>query len=339
MDDTILVDGLVLNQPTPAPPEAPKRIEKAKIGIIQFQISPPKTDVRQTQILIDISTACVHHWVQMEMNVVVTDYQQMDRVLKEERAYLLNIVKQIKKAGCNVLLIQKSILRLAKYHVCCMSAIIIVASLYSDAISDMGIHFLAKLKIMVVKDVEREDVEFYSKTLGCRPIASLDHFLPTALGSADLAEESTIPGSGKKVVKITGIQNKGKTVTVLVRGSNKLVLDEAERSLHDSLCVVRCLVKKRFLISGGGAPEIELARALRSYSASLVGAQQMCIRGFADALEVIPITLAENGGLSPIETVTELRNRHEKGEQHAGINVKKASASPPFYWNDIKYIV
>merc|ERR1719391_32878 len=93
----------------------------------------------------------------------------MDRVLKEERAYILNIVKQIKKAGCNVLLIQKSILR--------------------DALSDLAVHFFDKMKIMVVKDIEREDVEFVCKTLGCRPIASLDHFTAESLGSADLTEE------------------------------------------------------------------------------------------------------------------------------------------------------
>lgn len=282
IEDAELVDGLVLEKRAQGPMDAPRRMEKAKIGLIQFHISPPKTD--------------------MEMNVVVSDYTQMDRILKEERAYLLNIVKQIKKSGCNVLLIQKSILR--------------------DAITDMGLHFLAKMKIMVVKDIEREDIEFISKTLGCRPIASLDHFQASALGTADLCEEVSVPGTGK-MVRVTGIQNKGRTMTVLVRGSNKLVLDEAERSLHDALCVVRCLVKKRFLIPGGGAPEIELSRNLREYATGLTGAEHLCFTAFADALEVIPFTLAENAGLKPIETVTELRNRHAIGEKFAGINVKK----------------
>ena len=105
--------------------------------------------------------------------VVVSDYAMMDRVLKEERAYILNIVKQIKKAGCNVLLIQKSILR--------------------DALSDLAVHFFDKMKIMVVKDIEREDVEFLCKTLTCRPIASLDHFTAENLVSAECVEEVISP--------------------------------------------------------------------------------------------------------------------------------------------------
>ena len=164
--------------------------------------------------------------------MIVSDYAAMDRVLREERAYILNIVKQIKKAGCNVLLIQKSILR--------------------DALSDLAIHFFDKMKIMVIKDVEREDIEHVCKTLGCRPIASLDHFTADHLVSVEGVEE--VPTGASKVVKFTGIQNQGKTVSVIMRGSNKLVLEEADRSLHDALCVIRCLVKKKFLIAGGGAP-------------------------------------------------------------------------------------
>ncbi|XP_060554567.1 T-complex protein 1 subunit delta-like, partial [Ruditapes philippinarum] len=179
------------------------------------------------------------------------------------------------------------------------------------------------MKIMVVKDIEREDIEFVCKSLHCRPIASLDHFVPESLGSADLVEE--IHTGPSKIVKITGIANMGRTVTVLMRGSNKLVLEEADRSLHDALCVIRCLVKKRALIAGGGAPEIELSLSLMDYANSLAGMEQYCFRAFAEALEVIPFTLAENAGLNPIATVTELRNRHAQGEKTAGINVRKGA--------------
>jgi len=210
-------------------------------------------------------------------------------------------VKQIKKSGCNVLLIQKSILR--------------------DAVNDLALHFLAKMKIMVIRDIEREDVEFVCKSLGCRPIASLDHFLPEALGSAELVEE--ISTGSSKYVKVTGVQHAGRTVSILLRGSNKLVLEEADRSLHDALCVVRCLVKRRKLIAGGGAPEIELSLRLAQLAREMVGVDAHCWRAFADALQVIPYTLAENAGLNPIATVTELRNRHAKGEVTCGINVRK----------------
>merc|ERR1712179_586109 len=168
---------------------------------------------------------------------------------------------------------------------------------------------------------EREDIEFVCKTLGCRPIASLDHFVVESLGSADLAEE--IQAGNSKFVKITGVQNPGRTVSILLRGSNKQVLEEADRSLHDALCVIRCLVKKRFLIPGGGAPETEISRELMLYANTLTGADAYCFKAFAEALEIIPYTLSENAGLNPIGTVTELRNKHAQGEKTAGINVRK----------------
>jgi T-complex protein 1 subunit delta len=285
LEDTELVDGLVFTQPATKSAGGPTRVKDAKIALIQFCISPPKTDV--------------------ENSIVVNDYTQIDRLLKEERTYLLNMCKQIKKSGCNVLLIQKSILR--------------------DATNEMSLHFLAKMGIMVVQDIERKDVEFIAKTLNCKPIASLDSMKPEKLGRAGLVEEiSTTDG---KIVKITEIPTKGRTITALVRGSNKMLLDETERSLHDALCVVRSLVKKKFIIAGGSAPEVELSVQLSNYAKQLTGAESFCIRAFAEALDIIPTTLAENAGLHPIAITTELRNRHVNGEKNAGINVRKGIIS------------
>ena len=106
-----------------------------------------------------------------------------------------------------------------------------------------------------------------------------------------------------------------------------MVMDEAERSLHDALCVIRCLVKKQALIPGGGAPEIELSIRLSEQSRSMTGLKAICYRAFAEALEIIPFTLAENAGLSPIHTVTELRQRHAAGDKMAGINVRKGAVT------------
>ena len=294
IDDSEMVDGLVFDQRTAKVGNGPTRVENAKIGLIQFCVSPPKTD--------------------MENNVVVSDYTQMDRILKEERNYILAMVKKIKASGCNVLLIQKSILR--------------------DAVTDLSLMYLAKAKILVVKDVEREDIEFIAKTLGCLPISNIDHFKPEKLGSAGLVEELQL-GSGK-VVKVTQVANPGRTATVLVRGSNKLVLEEADRSLHDALCVIRCLVNKRFMLAGGGAPETEITRQLTQWSKTLQGKESYCVRGFAEAMEVIPYTLAENAGLNPIQIVTELRNLHAKGEVHAGINVRKGTISNMYEENVVQ---
>ncbi|KAI1720056.1 TCP-1/cpn60 chaperonin family domain-containing protein [Ditylenchus destructor] len=281
VEESELINGALIEQKSMGH-GGPSRVEKAKIGLIQFQISPPKTN--------------------MENQVVISDYAQMDRALKEERSYILDLCKQIKKAGCNVLLIQKSILR--------------------DAVTDIALHFFAKMKIMVIKDIERDDVEFYTKILGCRPVASVDHFVPEALGTADLVEEIRTSGDDK-VVKVTGLKNSGQAVSILLRGSSKLVLEEAERSLHDALCVIRCLVKKRALLPGGGAPEMEVAVSLRNLAQKKQGAEQYCWKQFADALELIPYTLAENAGLSPIETVTDLRNEHARGNKDFGVNVRK----------------
>lgn len=287
IDDTHLVNGIVLTQNVVKHAGGPVRVEKAKIGLIQFQISPPKPD--------------------MENNVVVNDYRQMDKILKEERAYLLNVCKKIKKAKCNVLLIQKSILR--------------------DAVNDLALHFLSKLNIMVIKDIERDEVEFLSKAIGCKPIADIDNFTEDRLGTADLIEE--LDSSGSKIVEITGVTSKNikPTVSVIIRGANNLVLDETERSLHDALCVIRCLVKQQALIAGGGAPEIEVSRQLMKEANKLSGVEQFVYKEFAQALEVIPTTLAENAGLNPINVVTDLRNRHENGEKDAGISVRRSGAS------------
>ena len=121
------------------------------------------------------------------------------------------------------------------------------------------------MKIMVVKDIEREDIEFICKRIGTKLVLHVDQFTADMLESAELAEEVSLNGSGK-LIKITGCANPGKTVTTVVRGSNKLVIEEAEHSIHGALCVIRCLMKKRALIAGGGAPEIELALQLTEYS-------------------------------------------------------------------------
>ncbi|KAJ8295390.1 Vacuolar protein sorting-associated protein 1 [Rhodotorula toruloides] len=286
IDDTELMDGVLLNQNVITSAGGPTRIEKAKIGIIQFQLSPPKPD--------------------MDNQIVVNDYRQMDKILKEERLYILNLCKAIKKSGCNVLLIQKSILR--------------------DAVNELALAYLQKLKIMAIKDVERDEIEFLSRALGCKPISDVEQMTSDKLGEADLVEETS--KNGAKFVKVSGIKNpSGKTVSVLCTGANQLVLEESERSLHDALCVVRCLVKKRFLICGGGAPEIEASRLLGQHAQTLKGMEAYCFAAYAEALEVVPTTLAENAGLNPIAMVTELRNRHANGEKTAGINVRKGVIS------------
>jgi T-complex protein 1 subunit delta len=286
VDDTEMVDGLVLTQKIARAAGGPTRVKDAKIGLIQFCLSAPKTD--------------------MESNIQVRDYTQMDRLLREERAILAKMVKQIAKTGCNVLLVQKSILR--------------------DATTDLSLDFCAKAKILVVRDIERDDIEFISKIIGVDPCATIDSFTADKLGKAGLVWEENLGSDLGSIVRMTGLSSSyGGCVSVLVRGSNKLLLDETERSIHDSLCVVRSLVKKRALIAGGGAPEMEVSQKLMQFARTVGGIAAVCIEHFAEALELVPYTLAENAGLSPVEVVTKLRAAHAAGDKFAGINVKKGT--------------
>jgi T-complex protein 1 subunit delta len=282
VDDSELIDGLVfVDKKATHFAGGPSKIKDAKIGLIQFTLSAPKTD--------------------LENNVVVHDYTAMDRILKEERKYILDLVKKISSTGCNVILMQKSILR--------------------DAVNDLALHFLAKKNILVIKDIDRDQIDFIAKTIMATPVAHVDHFNAEKLGRAALVSEVDV--GEKKIVKITGCPNENKTVSILLRGSNQLVLDEADRSLHDALCVVRALVKKRALVPGGAAVEMEVAQKLQEYSRTIFGTDAYCVRMYGEALELIPYTLAENAGMDPINFVTELRNKHIQGDKFAGLNVRR----------------
>ena len=149
---------------------------------------------------------------------------------------------------------------------------------------------------------------------------------PEKLGTAKLIEEASL-SDDSKVLKVTGVPTTNKTVTIFIRGSNQLVLDEADRSLHDALCVIRSLVKNKGLVCGGGAPEIEISQKLGEYARTLKGVDSLVVRAFAEALEIIPYTLAENAGLNPISVVTELRNKHAHGIKDAGVSMRKTGIS------------
>ena len=206
IEDTEILEGLVFtnHKISGSSTNGITRVENPNIGLIQFCLTAPKTE--------------------MENTVVVNEYSAMDRIITEERNYIVNLVKKLRAAKCNVLLIQKSILR--------------------EAVNEMSLHFLAKAGIMVIKNIERDEVEFICKTVGCTPVAHIDQFTPNKLGKAKLAEEVTL-SEGSKVIRITGVTNPQSTVSVLVRGSNGMLLDEAERSLRDALCVVRSIVKRK----------------------------------------------------------------------------------------------
>lgn len=179
-------------------------MENAKIAFIQFCLSSPKTDLQN--------------------DVVVKDYAAMDRILKEERKYIAELIKAIVKSGANVLMIQKSVMR--------------------DATNDLSLHFLAKKGILVIKDIERDDVPFITKTIGCVPVSHVDHLTAEKLGKAGLVEEATL-SDDTKVLKISGVKTDAKTVTILVRGSNNLVIKHISLQIPNVFC--RSLMKLKDL--------------------------------------------------------------------------------------------
>jgi chaperonin GroEL (HSP60 family) len=190
--------------------------------------------------------------------------------------------------------------------------------LCQKGIDDMVQHYLARNKIFAVRRVKKSDMEKLSKATGGKIVTNLEDMTEADLGYAELVEERKI--GDDKMTFIEGCKNP-RSVAILIRGGTERIVDEAERSLHDALCVARDVVEEPKILAGGGAPEMEVARVLKEYAGTLPGREQLAIQQFAEALEAVPTTLAENAGLDPIDVISELRARHEKGEVWSGIEV------------------
>ena len=179
-------------------------------------------------------------------------------------------------------------------------------------------HFLARNGILAVRRVKKSDMEKLAKATGGTTSTSLDDLTSVDLGYAALVEERKI--GDDKMTFVEGCKNP-QAVTILIRGGTERMIAEAERSLHDALCVVKDIIMEPKVLAGGGAPELEMSKVLKRYGETLPGREQLAVKSFADSLETIVTTLAENAGLDPIDILSELRARHEKGEKWAGIEV------------------
>ncbi len=219
--------------------------------------------------------------------------EQMQSFIHEEENMLKTMVEKIVTSSANVVMCQKGI-------------------------DDLVKHFLARKGVLAVQRVKESDMKKLSKATGGKIVNNIDSLLKSDLGFAEIVEERKI--GNDKMIFIEGCKNPH-AVAILIRGADKRFVDEAERSLHDALCVVRDVVQEPKIVAGGGAPEMEIARALRSYAETLPGREQLAIRSFGEAMEIVPLTLGENAGLDPIDLLLELRTRHEKGEKWAGVNV------------------
>jgi thermosome len=218
---------------------------------------------------------------------------QIEAFLKQEEAMLKDMADKIVASGANVVICQKGI-------------------------DDMAQHFLARRGIIAIRRAKKSDMEKLAKATGGKIVSRLDDISPADLGYAALVEERRI--GDDKMTFIEGCKNP-KAVTILIRGGTERLNAEAERSIHDALCVIRDLILEPRIVAGGSAPELEMANALKKYAETLPGREQLAVRIFAEALESITITLSENAGLDPIDILSDLRSRHEKGETWAGIEV------------------
>ena len=227
-----------------------------------------------------------------ETKISVSSPEQLQSFLEREEKLLKAMVEKIKQSGANVVFCQKGI-------------------------DDVAQYYLAKEGIYAARRVEKSDMEKLSKATGGKIISNLNEISQEQLGYSKIVEEVK-NNDGMTYVK--GCKNP-KALTILIRGGTEHVISEIERALKDGMGVVASVLKDKKILAGAGAIEVELAKRLRDYSQSLGGREQLAVEEFASALEFIPVTLAENAGLDPIDILTELRARHQKGETNAGLNL------------------
>jgi len=232
---------------------------------------------------------------EFDAKINISNPQQMKTFLDEENRMIKNMVDKVIASGANILLCQKGI-------------------------DDMAQHYLARAGILAVRRVKESDLTKLAKATSARIVTNLDDLFEKDLGSAQLVEERKIEED--RWVFVEGCKNP-KAVTLLLRGGSQRVVDEVERSVHDAIMVVKDVMENPAIVAGGGAPETYAATKIRSWAKSLEGREQLAVEKFADSLEIIPMTLSENAGMDPIDTLTNLRSKQLRGEKWTGIDVMK----------------
>jgi archaeal chaperonin len=230
---------------------------------------------------------------EFDAKLQISSPDQMQMFLDQEQKMLQDMVTIIADSGANAVFCQKGI-------------------------DDLAQHFLSKKGIMAVRRIKKSDMEKLGRATGGKIITRLKDLTENDLGFAGLIEERKVLDD--YMVFVEQCKNP-KSVVIMIRGGTEQVVDENDRSLHDGLCVVKDVVLENAVVVGGGAIEMEIAMGLRSYADSLSGREQLAVRAFADAIEVIPKTLAENAGLDQIDILMKLRSAHGSGNANAGVSV------------------
>ena len=270
--DTELVWGVIVDKEV-VHPGMPRRVEKAKIVLLDTALEMEKTE--------------------FSAEIKISNPQQMQAFLDEETKLMKDMVEKVKASGANVVLCQKGIDEVAQ-------------------------SFLAKAGILAARRIKKSDIEKLSRATGARIITNFDDLRSSDLGVAGLVEERKL--GDDKMIFIQDCKDP-KSVSILIRAGLERMVDEAERALKDALSVVIDVVKKPKIVAGGGAVETELAKRTREYATKIGGREQLAVEAFADAMEVIPRTLADNAGLDQIDILVGLRAAHETKGVWSGINV------------------
>ncbi|WP_174242972.1 thermosome subunit beta [Haloarcula salina] len=248
------------------------------------------TDFDDADVLL-VDTAIELDETEVDAQLSVDDPSQLQNFLDKEEAQLKEMVDQIADTGADVVFCQKGI-------------------------DDMAQHYLAQKGILAVRRAKKSDIEFLKEVLGARIVSDLDSATAEDLGHGSISRDEN-----EGLFYVEGSNDDAHGVTLLLRGSTDHVVDELERGVQDALDVVASTVANGSVLGGGGAPEVEVAARLRDYADGVEGREQLAIESFADALEIIPRTLAENAGLDSIDTLVDLRAAHEDGDVSAGLNV------------------
>ena len=232
---------------------------------------------------------------EIDAKIQITNPLQMQEFIEQEEKMLRDMVQKIVSAGANVVFCQKGI-------------------------DDVAQHFLAQNKIYAARRVKQSDMEAIARATKATIVTNLDSLTDKELGKAGHVYEQKI--GDEEMTFVTGCKNP-KAVTILCRGGTQHVVAELKRTMTDAIGDVAASLQVGKIVAGGGAPEIEIAKGLRKYADSLSGREQLAVIAFADAMEIIPRTLAENAGLDPIDILTELKAAHDKKQKWAGVDVHK----------------
>ncbi|MBI4150193.1 thermosome subunit, partial [Candidatus Woesearchaeota archaeon] len=230
---------------------------------------------------------------EIDAKIQITDPRQMQAFIDQEEQMLKDMVEKIAKSGATAVFCQKGI-------------------------DDIAQHYLAKKGIYAARRIKKSDMEALSRATGANITTNLDDLSPNDLGKAGVIEEVKV--GDEEMTYVRDCKNP-KAVTIFIRGGTEHVVDEIKRAMEDAIGDVSASIRSGKVVAGAGAPEIELARKLRQYAESLSGREQLAVNAFADAMEVIPRTLAENAGLDPIDVLAELKAAHDKKQKWAGIDV------------------